>query len=54
MNNNMKKGTQITSIKAIYCIVFLIIQVCISTIIMKKHRYGPFEFIWRKLVFGGK
>ncbi|WP_170220168.1 DUF418 domain-containing protein [Paenibacillus anaericanus] len=38
-------------IQFVYCIVFLIIQVYISTIIMKKHRYGPFEFIWRKLVF---
>lgn len=38
----------------IYCIVFLIIQVCISTIFMKKHKYGPFEFVWRKLVFGRK
>lgn len=35
----------------VYCIVFLILQVCISTMIMKKHKYGPFEFVWRKLVF---
>ena len=38
-------------IQFIYCIVFLIIQVYLSTIIMKKYNYGPFEFIWRKLVF---
>ncbi len=35
----------------IYCIVFLIIQVYLSTLIMKKYNYGPFEFVWRKLVF---
>ncbi|WP_438351683.1 DUF418 domain-containing protein [Paenibacillus sp. FA6] len=23
----------------------------LSTIIMKKYNYGPFEFVWRKLVF---
>lgn len=38
----------------IYCIVFLIIQVYLSTLIMKKYKYGPFEFVWRKLVFGRK
>ena len=38
-------------IQFIYCIVFLIIQVYLSTIIMKKYNYGPFEFVWRKLVF---
>ncbi|MEG0472405.1 MAG: DUF418 domain-containing protein [Solibacillus sp.] len=38
----------------VYCIVFLIIQVYVSTLIMKKYKYGPFEFVWRKLTFGSK
>ena len=40
--------------QCLYCIVFLSIQVWISTIILKKFKYGPFEFVWRKLVFGVK
>lgn len=44
--------TRVTQV--IYCLIFLTIQVYISTIIMKKYKYGPFEFVWRKLVFGIK
>jgi len=40
--------------QSLYCAVFLTIQVYVSTIIMKKYKYGPFEFVWRKLVFGVK
>lgn len=40
--------------QTLYCVVFLTIQVYVSTIIMKKYKYGPFEFVWRKLVFGLK
>lgn len=40
--------------QCLYCVVFLTIQVYLSNIIMKKYKYGPFEFVWRKLVFGIK
>lgn len=40
--------------QSLYCVVFLTIQVWISNIILKKFKYGPFEYVWRKLTFGLK
>lgn len=40
--------------QSLYCIVFLTIQVWVSNLILKKFKYGPFEYVWRKLTFGLK
>ena len=40
--------------QSLYCIIFLTIQVWVSNIILKKFKYGPFEYVWRKLTFGLK
>lgn len=37
--------------QSLYCIIFLSIQVWLSNIILKKFKYGPFEYVWRKLTF---
>lgn len=42
------------SIQLVYGVIVLSLQVFVSTVIMKKHRYGPFEYVWRRLVFLGK
>lgn len=38
--------------KFVYCVIVLIVQVFMSTLLLKKYQYGPFEWLWRKLVFG--
>lgn len=42
------------TVQLIYCIVFLTLQIILSKMVMKKYKYGPFEYAWRKLVFLGK
>lgn len=36
----------------LYSIVFLSIQVYVSSLLMKNRKYGPFEYLWRILIFG--